>query len=350
MLARVQECQRTLNNGASLPELHRKVDATYTLGQLEQQWCMAHIASNVHALGGIAQKQQLVARGARDIDLTRAVRNGDVIRARQGWYTTLPADSLTVRAVRVGGRLTGISAIQAAGGWVLGETSLHVSVPVNSARLRQQYNRFARHDTLNTKGVTIHWDSEVVGERGTVASVGILDALHRVIRDEPLERAVAALDWALHSNAIDEFDLQLLRLSLPQTLRGVTAWSDAQCESLPESLVRTRLRLAGHHVVSQIPLQTGEAIDLVVDGCLAVEVDGDEFHRDRFERDRSKDLECTIAGFHTLRPSARAVFGQWDRVMHAIDRALSGRGVVLGNARPAGTPVRFENSGVVTPP
>jgi very-short-patch-repair endonuclease len=291
---------------------------------------MVHIAEVVSSLGGIAQKQQLVARGARDIDLTRAVRQGDLIRARQGWYATMPADSLAVRAVRVGGRLTGMSAVDAAGGWVLGNNPLHVSVPENGARLRQQFNRFARLDVANTRGVVIHWDAADLGERGTVAIVGMVDALHRVIRDEPLERAVAGLDWALHANVIDGFDLELLKLSVPAAARHVIDWTDSQCESLPESLARTRLRLAGHHVVSQVPLATGEKIDLVVDGCVALEVDGDEFHRDRFERDRAKDLECTIAGFHTLRPSARAVFGQWDRVALAIDLALYSRGVVTG--------------------
>ena len=294
---------------------------------------MDTIAEIVRSLGGMAQKQQLVARGARDLDLTRAVRLGEVTRARQGWYTTLPVDSLVVRAVRVGGRLTGISAIEAAGGWVLGESQLHVSVPAHSARLRQQFDRHARLDVTNTRGVVLHWDSVDVGGRGSVASVGMMDALYRVIRDEPLERAVAALDWALHSQLIDKFDSEMLRLSLPIDRRVVTSWADAQCESLPESLARTRLRLAGHHVVSQVPLETGEIIDLVVDGCIAVEVDGDEFHRETFERDRAKDVTCTIAGFHALRPSARAVFWQWDRVAHAIDEALRGRGVVAAGER-----------------
>lgn len=288
---------------------------------------MVHIASIVHRLGGIAQKQQLVAHGARDKDLTEAVRSGDVIRARQGWYTTLPTGSLAVRAVRVGGRLTGISAIHAAGGWVLGDSPLHVSVPINSARLRQQFNRFALLDVGDTQGVAVHWDSVDVSNRGSVASVGIMDALHRVIRDESLERAVAAMDWALHANLLDGFDLQVLNLSLPKSVRGVTDWVDPACESLPESLARTRLRMAGHDVVSQVPLRTGEFIDLVIDGCVALEVDGEQFHRDSFERDRAKDLECTVAGFHVLRPSARAVFGQWGKVALAIDEALRGRGV-----------------------
>jgi len=77
---------------------------------------MTDIARIVHQLGGIAQKQQLVARGARDLDLTRAFRSGAVDRARQGWYTTLPSEDLRVRAVRVGGRLTGLSAVHALGG------------------------------------------------------------------------------------------------------------------------------------------------------------------------------------------------------------------------------------------
>src|SRR5258707_14354661 len=86
---------------------------------------MALLSEIVNSLGGMAQKQQLVRRGAHDRDLTAAVRSRDVVRVRNGWYSTMDETSPELRAVRVGGRLTGISAIAAPGGWVLGEHRLH---------------------------------------------------------------------------------------------------------------------------------------------------------------------------------------------------------------------------------
>ena len=63
---------------------------------------MVDVRALVEEFGGLAQKRQLVDRGAADYDLTRAVKRGDVIRARQGWYTTLEELEPRVRAVRVG--------------------------------------------------------------------------------------------------------------------------------------------------------------------------------------------------------------------------------------------------------
>jgi hypothetical protein len=284
---------------------------------------MPDIAAIVHSLGGLAQKQQLVARGARDLDLTRAVRDGHVSRARQGWYTTLPDSDLRVRAVRVGGRLTGISAVVQAGGWVLGAHPLHVSVRANAARLRSQHNRRVRFNTDAPGGVVLHWDAAELSERGTSASVGLRDALLRVVLDEDLETAVAALDWALRTGALDEFDFEALMLRLPPDFRHIRFWVDGACDSLPESLSRTRLRLRGHTVVSQVPLESREQIDLLVDDCVGVDVDGEEFHLTRFERDRHKDANITIAKFYSFRPSARMVFTEWDTVLLAIETAIS---------------------------
>lgn len=284
---------------------------------------MPDIAAIVHSLGGIAQKQQLVARGARDLDLTRAVRRGDVSRARQGWYTIFPDTDLRVRAVRVGGRLTGISAIVQAGGWVLGVHPLHVSVRDNAARLRSQHNRRVRFDTNARGGVVLHWDAQELSERGTAASVGLRDALFRVVLDENLETAVAALDWALRTGALDVFDFEALILALPADYRHIRHWVDEACDSLPESLSRTRLRLCGHTVVSQVWLDSREQIDLLVDDCVGVEVDGEEFHLARFEKDRHKDATITIEKFYSFRPSARMVFDEWETVLLAIETAIS---------------------------
>ena len=296
---------------------------------------MTDIAALVHSLGGMAQKRQLVRRGARDVDLTRAVRSGEVIRARQGWYTTLSPQDPRVRAVRVGGRLTGISAIAALGGWVLGPTGLHVSVHDNAARLRTQQSRFRRLDVTAPAGVTLHWDSRDVATRGTTMVVGLLDALHRVLKDEPRERAIAAVDWALRSGLIELFDVEVLLLSAPRGF--TTADFDQKCQSLPESLARTRFRDAGYAVRSQVPLATGEAIDLLVEETVAVEVDGRKFHEAFFVRDRVKDLQEAIAGYVPLRPPATTVFNDWAMVAAAVEAALEARRVSpsLGNSGPA---------------
>ena len=286
---------------------------------------MVDVAALVTALGGFAQKQQLVAHGAKDLDLTVAVRSGEVIRARQGWYTTLPANDRAVQAVRVGGRLTGLALIHYLDGWVVDPPPLHVSMPTNAARMRTPTNRFRR--LRSRRGVVLHWDAADVAERGLAWCVALRDAVRVVVLHESFEQAVAVLDWALHTRLMDAADLDSLVQALPVRLRAIVDWVDPDCESLPESVSRTRFRLAGHHVTSQVPLETDERIDLVVDGEAGIEVDSKKHHADSFYRDRAKDLTITLAEYHGLRPSAHSVFSDWGRVQAAVTVALRRRGV-----------------------
>ncbi len=286
----------------------------------------------VELLGGMAQKRQLVRLGVRDLDLTRAVRGGDVIRARQGWYTVLAERSPAVQAVRVGGRLTGLSALHELGAWMLASPTLHVSVPANAARLRTRWNRHRLLDVGRTRGVIVHWESPELASRGTATSVGLRDALVRVILDESPETAIAALDWATHVGLLDEIDRAELALTASRRRRNVVASVDRECQSLPESLARTRLKAAGHRVRSQVPVGDSEFIDLVIDDRIGLEVDGYEFHAATFERDRAKDTSIAVMGLLPLRVSAKAVFGDWDRVMLAIDAMLGNSGVVAQHA------------------
>ena len=271
---------------------------------------MVDVQILVDSFGGFAHKNQLVVRGARDRDLTRAVRAGEVSRVRRGWYTTRQLDTPAARAVRIGGRLTGLSAIAEWGGWVLSAPILHVSVPDNSARLRP-----------TGKNVRVHWDVLALNARGTATSVGLVDALIRVVLDENPETAVAALDWALHSGRLELFEFEQLVLALPSEDQWVSEWVDRSCESLPESLSRTRLRQAGHIVRSQVPLGA-QRIDLLANEVVALETDGDEFHRDHFERDRRRDVAIAAAGYLPLRVPARMVFYEWPLVVRAIDQLL----------------------------
>lgn len=280
------------------------------------------IAAHVHALGGFAQKQQLVARGARDYHLTRAVRGGAVLRARQGWYTTLSAGDPRVRAVQVGGRLTGLSAIAALGGWVLRSDTLHVALPRNAARLRAQHNRFAHPPARQLRGVRLHWDE---GRGGDASMVGLLDALRRVVLDEPREVAIAALDWALHTGRVDEMDVASVMLAVPSSRRIEWAALDEDCESLPESFSRTRLRDAGYRVRSQVPLPNGQRIDLVVEEIVGLETDGKAHHADSFESDRVKDSLIIRQNLVPYRVPANTVFHDWATVQSTVAAAIIAR-------------------------
>jgi very-short-patch-repair endonuclease len=288
---------------------------------------MRDVKAMVDLLGGMAQKQQLVRLGARDLDLTRAVRDGEVARARQGWYTTLDERSAEVQAVRIGGRLTGLSAIHALGGWMLEPPPLHISLPRNAARLRSRWNRHRPFDPARSRSVQLHWESAEVASRGTAVSVALRDALVRVMLDEAPEVAVAVLDWATHAGLLDEIDRAQLELSLPACHREPLALADDDCDSFPESVAQTRLRALGHRVEAQVPLEGYGPIDLVIDGRVGLEIDGREFHANTFEQDSAKAVAIALAGYVPLRVSASLVLWEWHTVLRAIHALLGNSGV-----------------------
>ena len=282
----------------------------------------------VESLGGFARKRELVARGARDRDLTNAVRSGEVARARNGWYSSVSASDPRFRAIRVGGRITGATALQLAGAWTRDTAKLHVSLPRNAARLRSQWNRADKLTALRKHGVIVHWDADDVVRRGTRTRVSLGDALFAFLGDAPFEEAVAVLDWSLRTGAIEFADLEAIVRRLPARLRGIRGWVDPNCDSYPESLTRTRLRMQGHQVSSQIPVGKGERIDLVVEHHVGLEVDGKEYHLHRFHKDRRKDLRIAIEGRHGLRISVPMLEQDWPEILAAIAAALHARGAL----------------------
>jgi hypothetical protein len=276
--------------------------------------------------GGFATRRQLRRAGATDRDLTRAVRSGALHRPRLGWYSDLPPDDDRVTAVRVGGRLTGASALFHLGGWMWSRPArVCVSVAPNAARLR----RCGRSRVV--------WDPVDVRERGGVAVVSVADALVRAVLEEDFEIAVALCDWALHHERVtaDEFAEVIARL--PSDARGIADWVDADSESILESVVRTRLRRAGFHVTSQAPVGFGRHTDLVVNGVLGIETDGRRWHAHRFDADVSKDMATLIRGRIPVHLSYELITQEWETVLAAIEAGvlMHREGTSAGPARPA---------------
>lgn len=279
--------------------------------------------------GGALDRRRLHELGATDHDLRRALRAGSLNRPRRGWYSTWPERDLRFRAMRVGGRLTGISAVAALGGWVLDRHLLHVAVPTNAARLRSQWRRDIRRAYARPDGAVIHWVAPAHDRGSSTGIVDLAEAIELVCRTEPAEQAIAVLDWVRRTGRLDRIELAELSERLGP-LRWLVEASIENCDSLPESLARTRLRAAGVQVSTQVGFtDSPERIDLVLEGAVAVEVDGDEHHRERFEVDRARDLAITRVGLHAVRPSARHVFTRWPEVQAALVRALRERGILV---------------------
>lgn len=291
----------------------------------------------VAAHHGIASSSELIAAGASRRHLTGLVSRGDLRRPRVGWYSTLAPNEPRFRAVRVGGYLSGASALSEMGAWMLHPPPrIEVAVVRGSARLRDD------------PGAVIRWGTDAATAARGVS--GLPEALLRVVLDHDLEVSVPALDWALHTGRLDRFDFEHLVLSLPRHARCVREWVDGASESVLESVARVRLRRRGWGVVSQVRVGQLEAIDLVVGDRVALELDGREHHEKSFERDRRKDLRITLEGRHCLRVTYSMLVNEWPGVEGAIVAALAARGFAQDSVTPPPEPRGTRRTPTIKPP
>jgi very-short-patch-repair endonuclease len=200
------------------------------------------------------------------------------------------------------------------GAWMLRPPpAIEVAVTRGSSRLRAD------------AGVVLHW--EPAGNGGSASVVSLQDALFRVILDHDLEVAVPCVDWALHSGRMGRIGFERLLLMLPRTARCIREWVDPASQSVLESVARVRLVRRGWRVRSQVRVGDLDAIDLVVNDQVAIELDGREHHESSFLRDRRKDLQIAIEGRHCLRASYAMVVDEWPELEAAIGEALRRRGI-----------------------
>ena len=148
-------------------------------------------------VGGVAHGRTLKAAGVSQKELERATRAGGVHRIRSGWYCLPHDESDTVRALRVGGRVTCVSRLEPLEVWLVPDGRLHVAV--NSARslLRSPLNRdqplasWREHPTVAT-----HWRGPV--NNPTDARELIDDAAACLASCLPRDHAIVAFDSLPH--------------------------------------------------------------------------------------------------------------------------------------------------------
>jgi hypothetical protein len=116
---------------------------------------MKLLLDTIDGLGGIVSRRQLLAWGVYPGTIDVAAWYGrSVIRVRKGWYARAGESPDVVRAWRVGGRLTCVSALafheNADSGPVL-----HIEVDAHSTQLRDPDN--ARKRLGPDAAVVLHW-------------------------------------------------------------------------------------------------------------------------------------------------------------------------------------------------
>jgi len=253
----------------------------------------------------VMTRAELMACGATDASLTAAVRYAHLVRLRRDRYCLPSLDSTAQRAVRVGGRLTCVSALASYGIFAFETQHTHIHLKNNSARLRSPYDRAASLDQRNRSDLDLHWWPLIVPDGGNELRVGVVDALAQAVRCSHPWHAIASVDNALHLGLIDEADVAEIFRWVPERFGWLRTVVDGRAEAGQESVLRMIVHEAGLRYELQRVVGGVGRIDLIVEDCVALEADS-RAHHDGWEahvRDRGRDLRLAVRGYASLRPA-----------------------------------------------
>jgi very-short-patch-repair endonuclease len=299
-----------------------------------------HLSAAMTRLGYLAARRQLAELGLARYRVDRALREGTVCAVRPGWVATPEANQLAIIAVLRGARLTGATALRSYDIWAGDDRRLHLQVPPNAHRVPQNpLTPLANFSPpkFTPRGVVTHWapavetirpgsSARAISPQETPSStapawrVSTVDAIIQFARTEPDEQIAAALESAVHNQRLSRSAVALLLTRLPRHQRRLMARLNFLGESGMETIVRMRLELLGLRLQQQVRIGS-DRVDIVIDGWLIIELDGDEWHDPVHDRIRTNRL--IRAGYRMLRFGYEEVFNRWDETVATILEMLN---------------------------
>ncbi|MET4782143.1 DUF559 domain-containing protein [Glaciihabitans sp. UYNi722] len=288
---------------------------------------MESIDSRLRRSGFFLRRRDLLAYGYSDSAICKSLAARRIFRVRQGWYSVPDAPESAVHAVRVGGRLTSLSALESYGLRVPRRPELHVAVVDTASRLRTPGDRSRRLGVIDP--VRVHWiDRPARG--GTSWRVSIDEALLAVLLEESREIAVACCGAALRHRQVSAARLDAVFDRAPVRVRPWRGLVSALDESHGESFVRLWFGDAGVSCVQQVYVPGVGRLDFRVSARVYVEIDGAQHDPgwtgesdSTYESDHDRDTTMGIDGDRVLRYTYRQIYGDWPRVLAAIRRAIA---------------------------
>jgi hypothetical protein len=259
----------------------------------------------------VATRGELLSAGATGRALTGAVKAGYLVRVRRDHYALPGTAQQILQGIRVGGRLTCVSALQLAGVFAFDATFPHIHLPRTASRSRSPRNGLVPLTEFNRDGAELHWWPLFGCHEGSEFAVGIADALAHAVRCQNSWHAIASLDNALHLGKIDETDVAEIFRHLPGRFLPLRAEIDGRSEAGQETVLRLIMQAAGLHCELQVTVPGVGRVDMIVEGILVLEADSRLAH-DGWElhvRDRDRDIDLARQGYMSLRPV-------YNRTMH----------------------------------
>lgn len=275
-----------------------------------------------------ARRRDLLARGFSDRDIRRAHAARRIFRVRHGWYAVPSAPEAAVRAVRVGGRLTGVSALETYGLPVPRRERSVVAVQRNACRLRRPSDRRARR--IRSDPVDVLWVDTPRGDHRSPWRVTIDDALLSVLEHESRDVAVACASAIMRHKRWSRARLARVFSRAPSHCRCWLALVSALDDSHGETFVRLWLLDAGIPMESQPFVRGVGFLDGRVSPNTYIEVDGAQ-HDPRwtgesessYEGDHDRDTTMASNGNTVLRFTYRQLYTEWPKCLAAVQRRIA---------------------------
>lgn len=179
-----------------------------------------------------------------------------------------------------------------------------------------------QHARQHIPGAVVHWAGAV--QRAALLEVAPADAVLQAIRCLGPDDALACVESALHTKYLSDDQLDLVLLHAPDRLHPILSGIDRGAQSGYETWTRLKLVRAGFRVRTQGFVPGAGHVDLIVEECVGVEVDGEKWHGpERFLHDRTKDRNAELQGVRMLRIGGFHVFDDWDTTLAAIQRMVT---------------------------
>ena len=272
----------------------------------------------------INTRRTLIGDGYTPRQLTEAVRARALTRVRKGFYAWPDAPAHLLHAVRIGGVAGCVTAAGLHGIWVGEAPFAHVWMRHEASRMRTPRNRFRALGFDNRDGCELHWWPLLHPDALSSDAVSVIDCLAEMVRCQPTRFSIAAIDSALHLGLISAPDVRQLFALLPRKHRALAGQVDGSAESGLETIVRLQVRNSGWKVRTQVSFHGIGTVDLLVEDCVIVELDGYRGHGEPESRakDYARDAMLVSLGYIVLRFGYHQVMFQPELVARVIESAL----------------------------
>ncbi len=267
-----------------------------------------NLDSTLRAAGGIMRTRDLEELGFGRHRLRGLLARGRLIRPQRGWVALPGTDRELLYAAERGVVLSCVTVVRRRKLWSLERQGpLHVA-----AR--------SPHAHLDTDGHVVHWGRPVLRREPHLLLDPLENALAYVASCQPREEAQAIWESALNREMVTRESLA--RLPLGTRARSLLHECTPFADSGLESYVRRRVRSLGLPVVAQTWL-FGHRVDFLIDGWLALQIDGATHTGEQRDEDNRHDAVLANNGYGVIRVSYRQVMFEWPWVQAQIMMAIS---------------------------